>query len=232
MPFWPRIQTYSSPSELSFFDIDDLEEHQDYLIYARKRWHFVDFDRQLPTLAEWYVSQFAGARDHQLIGEDATCYLSSPLATQRIARLLPHVKLIFLLRNPADRTYSHYWHMFKTGREMYSFEDSLMITPEAKFRRSRYKEHLARYYQSFARNQIFVVSFERFVADTRAVVSQILAFLGVPASPEVSFATHANPAKMPKSRFLRRFENRCFRRYVARLYAKGGGPSAAPADCR
>ena len=37
-------------------------------------------------------------------------YMYLDYAPERIYSLLPEVKLLFILRNPVGRAYSHYWH--------------------------------------------------------------------------------------------------------------------------
>jgi len=51
---------------------------------------------------------FAANGDARLAGEKTTNYLESAVAADRIARDLPGRKLIFILREPADRAYSNY----------------------------------------------------------------------------------------------------------------------------
>lgn len=216
--------------EMAFFDFDDIDEHPYFAIWNGNRWTTIDFDRHLERLLNWYRSQFAAAQTGQMVGEDATGYLTSTRAPERILQFLPHVKLIFLLRDPADRTYSHYWHMLRTGREYYTFEHSLMITPETKFRRSRYLTALKRYFQLFPRNQVFVETFERFITNMEEVTAEILAFLGLEPMPLSALGgkPHRNPTKLSRSLFLRRWENRLFRLHASRLYATDKPPGQTP----
>lgn len=60
----------------------------------------------------WYSSHF---RRHKVNFEAATHYINSPAAARRIYKLLPNIKLILMLRNPADRTISHYYHNVRKG---------------------------------------------------------------------------------------------------------------------
>ncbi len=58
---------------------------------------------------EYYANRwFADVEDGKIAGEKSTDYLESPSAAARIARDLPHVKLIFVLREPVARAYSNY----------------------------------------------------------------------------------------------------------------------------
>jgi len=48
-------------------------------------------------------------------GEATPYYIFHPTAPRRMAKVLPNVKLITLLRNPVDRAYSHYNHMLRVA---------------------------------------------------------------------------------------------------------------------
>ncbi|KAI8079493.1 P-loop containing nucleoside triphosphate hydrolase protein [Gilbertella persicaria] len=62
---------------------------------------------------EHYMSQFPflpnTSREDWIVGENAPHYLyASHLTAKRIKDILPHIKLIFLLRDPITRAYAHY----------------------------------------------------------------------------------------------------------------------------
>src|SRR5947209_13351977 len=100
---------------------------------AVKDTHF--FDKKFHKGVSWYRAHFptrfekAYARRfrHQdfVTGEASPSYLFHPHAPSRTARLLPHVKLIVLLRNPIDRAFSQYYHALALGHEKLSFEEAL-----------------------------------------------------------------------------------------------------------
>ena len=61
-----------------------------------------------------------------MTGEASSSYLFHPHAPKRVARAIPHVKLIVLLRNPVDRAYSQYFHAVELGYETHSsFEEAI-----------------------------------------------------------------------------------------------------------
>ena len=91
--------------EIYFFDIDDVQQHPDFFMDDRGKWIFHDYEHHCKDYLEWYSSFFQNAADGQVIGEDSTTYMASSKAPPRIARLLPNVKLIFMLRDPVSRAY-------------------------------------------------------------------------------------------------------------------------------
>src|SRR6516165_10206986 len=68
--------------------------------------------------SNWFDPLPAG----RMVGEKSANYLESPVVAERIHRVLPWVKLIFLLRNPVDGGHcDHLWSR-QNGLEVESFE--------------------------------------------------------------------------------------------------------------
>ena len=110
----PRI--FIPGREIFFFDMDDLSLHSDFWYRDGDGWLTQRYSPSDPGTLAWYAAFFAAARDSQWIGEDSTSYLASAKAPERIATFLPNAKILLLLRDPAARAYSHYWHLVRTGR--------------------------------------------------------------------------------------------------------------------
>src|SRR5439155_12956557 len=95
-----------------------LEAHPCIGSAANKDLHF--FDRRFLKGLAWYrghfptrIEKYYAERFHGrtlLTVEASPSYLFHPYARRRVAKALPHVKLIVLLRNPVDRAYSQYHH--------------------------------------------------------------------------------------------------------------------------
>jgi hypothetical protein len=72
---------------------------------------------------QWFDPLPAG----RMLDEKSTNYLEAPEVAERISRVLPGVKLIFLLRNPVDRAYSNYRWSRQNGLETETFERALAL---------------------------------------------------------------------------------------------------------
>jgi len=68
------------------------------------------------TNLEDYLALFNGVKDEKAIGEASPLYLYIPPAAARIHRFIPHAKLLAVLRNPIDRTYSQFLMHWRNGR--------------------------------------------------------------------------------------------------------------------
>jgi len=113
-------------------------------------------------------------------------------AMERIWNYNPQIKLIVLLRSPADRAFAH-WNMqrFK-GREPLDFPDALKEEPRriakpltiesrrfAYVDRGFYSEQLERVFKFFPREQVKIVKFEHFRDRKQKTLDEIFDFLGV-----------------------------------------------------
>lgn len=212
--------------EIYFFSIDDVEQHPEFFIGPDGGWIERDFDAQRQEYLAWYASFFADAPSGATLGEDSTSYLHSARCAPRIRELLPRVKLVFLLRDPAARTYSHYWHLVRTGRATESFEGTLRHAPGTLFQRSRYREQLERYLTAFPAEQVKVVLFEDLVERTDEVLRDVIGFIGLPQPSTLPAVAHRNPARVPRSITAQLLRNRVFRERVANRF-RGHLPGTA-----
>ena len=204
--------------EIYFFSIDDIEQHPEFFVGRGGSWLDRDFDRNQDEYLAWYASFFGAAPDGATIGEDSTSYLHSKRCAARIRGLLPDVRMVFLLRDPATRTYSHYWHLLRTGRAIEDFEGTLRHAPGTLFQRSRYRDQLAVYADAFPADQLKVVIFEDLVERPDDVVRSVIDFIGLPQPAELPAVAHRNPARVPRSITAQLWRNRLFRDRVTNRF--------------
>lgn len=75
----------------------------------------------------WYAGHFPLRRSGQLTFESSGYYLFHPLAAERIARDLPGVRVVAMVRDPVDRAHSAHAHELRRGFETESFEDAVAL---------------------------------------------------------------------------------------------------------
>jgi hypothetical protein len=196
--------------EIHFFDIDDINQHPDFFIFSNGNWYYPQFETNFEKYLNWYRAFFSPAHETQLIGEDSTTYLASPKAPERIAKLIPDVKIIVMLRDPASRTYSHYWHLLRTGRAIHNFEDSLRIMPGNLIQRSLYKNQIERYLKYFPRDNICFILFEEFIQNIQGIIYEVCQYLNLTTNKINinQIKTHYNPARLPRYPTLQILRNR------------------------
>ena len=184
------------------------------------------FDLQYARGPAWYRGHFpllssarrragnwsVGSGEPQAM-ESSGYYLYHPLALPRIARDLPGVRLIVMLRDPVERAYSAYKHGIARGFETETFERALELEPErlageeerlasdqsyqshshrhhAYVTRGRYAEQLAPAFDLFGREAVHVVESETFFSQPETTYDEVLDFLGLPAWLPPSFDQH------------------------------------------
>jgi hypothetical protein len=82
-----------------------LSEHPEVYMTSKET-HF--FDQNFKKGIEWYSNFFKDHSDEKSVGEKTASYLHNKLVASRIKKTLPGVKLIFCLRDPVERMYSHF----------------------------------------------------------------------------------------------------------------------------
>lgn len=168
------------------------------------------------TTAAGYHRLFDGVRGEVAIGEASTLYLSHPTAPTAIARCLPAVKLIVVLRDPAERAHSAFQHLTRDGYEPEtSFDDALRDEPRRIaegwyyfwYYRDRgfYHRDLSRYFQLFGRRQIRVLLYEDLHQDPLGALEGCFRHLGVDPGFRPDVAARHNPSGRARSPRLQRF---------------------------
>lgn len=157
----------------------------------------------------WYESLFSHCnRNPRAIGEASTYYFSAPDSPALIRRYLPDVRLVFLLRDPVRRAYSHYWEEDKLGWNLPSFEE-MVIKDHPRLRHylqvSAYRDNLQRFEAEFPRSQICVLTAESLRANPKSVLAEACSFLDLDFddSADVLAAEH-NAQVTPRFRPLQR----------------------------
>lgn len=179
-----------------------LRQHPDCHVPDLKDIYF--FDRYYDRGLDWYYSLFDGARpDVQAVGELSHDYLFSEAAAKRIAADLPGVRLLTCLRDPVDRTFSHYLYMIRSGRTNDSFETALGRFPEL-VDNSLYAKYLRRYLELFPRDQVKVLFFEKLKGDPRGFAEEVFEFLGIRFVEDLPYETRILTASRPRSMVLAR----------------------------
>lgn len=136
-------------------------------------------------------------------GEATPYYLFHPAVPARVRSALPDARLIVLLRNPADRAYSHYRREVAKGRETLTFEQALArederlageaerLTADPRYHsvafqrfsyraRGVYVEQLRAWMREFPRRQFLILESEELFADPTQALADVAAFLGLP----------------------------------------------------
>jgi hypothetical protein len=130
-----------------------------------------------PVSDDWYGRIFAHARPDQLCGEVTPEYgLLPPEGIEHVKRLNPRMKIIFLMRDPVERCWSHL-RMLGQGREDFDYLAAAR-NPEV-LARADYGASQARWQAQFGAPAMFSVWMEDAQRDVRGFFAALLGFLGL-----------------------------------------------------
>ncbi|MGA2838029.1 MAG: sulfotransferase domain-containing protein [Acidimicrobiales bacterium] len=177
-----------------------LSSHPQVAPALRKEIHY--FTAHYDQGPRWYRSHFPMARPGRITGEASPYMLFHPLSPSRAARDLPErTRFIVLLREPVQRTLSHYWFSRRLKRwETESLERAIELEPARLARdtprvlrgersfghatysyvaRSEYATQLQAWFDAVGRDRILVVESEKMYAEADTT-ARILDWLGLP----------------------------------------------------
>ena len=134
----------------------------------------------------WYMSLFAEAKEHQICGEASTNYTRWPQVRgvpEKIKAVAPDAKLIYVMRDPIKRAYSHYIHRW--SKELHRSEPVSMgfmefVTNDPMcIDSSKYNMQIQEYLKFFPLNQMLLVVFENLIENPNDVMNQVFRFLNL-----------------------------------------------------
>lgn len=192
----------SEPKEIQFFN------EKTNFTYPRRE--HGNFEKGL----EWYKRFYSHCdKNTKIRGEFSTHHIIDQRAASRIYQLFPKAKIILCLRNPVDRTISHYkWHRYVTMREKRDFIDALKNEPEY-INASLYAQNLSAFQKKFPAEQIHYIFFDDIVNKPREVMEKIHIFLGVEKtfiSSIISSKKRVNKARKTKHKWLSELVNTAY----------------------
>jgi len=135
-----------------------------------------------------YESLFEDVQDEKAVGDNSPRYMESEVAARNIYEAVPNAKFIAILRDPVDRSYSHFQMNVRSLVEQFPEFDS--PTRRAEYlterlsdpfyvRMGQYHEQLKRYLDFFDRDQICILFFEDLKNKPEELIQSTYSFLGV-----------------------------------------------------
>ena len=155
-------------------------------------WRSGEFDRGQAWYEDLYRHCAAGSQR----GEATPTYLFAPDAPRLLRQTVPEVRILFILREPVARLYSHYWAARAAGARVADFA-ALVRASDPRFRRyaeiSAYGKHLARYCQVFPREQLLLL------ISTRSSATRRCPGCRMPTGSSASAPTTCRPRSAPRT---------------------------------
>jgi hypothetical protein len=176
-----------------------LNLHPEISMSRPKELNFFVAELNWPLGTEWYAAHFDPSA--AVRGETSPHYTDRPRlggVAARMREVIPHARIIYMVRDPIDRMLSHYLHNLGGGYDDRALPEALASEDSAYVDRSRYAFQLEPYLDAFGRDRIEIVSREE-LKDARAeTMRRLFEFLGVDpdfASPEFEREWETGAAK-------------------------------------
>lgn len=131
---------------------------------------------------KWYANLFSDCDSSCVIGEASTVYFSDPDSARLIKKIVPDVRLIFILRDPVSRAYSHYWQEIKLGIKLPSFDEIIHQNhPRLDYYLyiSHYQARLQNFYDHFPTEQIMIATNLELKKNPIHLLQKVYKFIGV-----------------------------------------------------
>ena len=197
-----------------------MMEHPQIFVPATKEVHFFSFhyDRGL----DWYRAQFANRRAELAMGEVSPSYMTYPEADARIFDVNRDMRLLFVVRDPVERAYSHYCMALRNSSAM-SRDIEREMRPEAHFvQEGLYHRHISRFVDRFGKSQVKIMVYEDLANGSAQYLHEVFSFLGVDSrfQPTVADTVIHQQKPLPRSARLNRLRLAVARtRWGARIHA-------------
>ncbi len=175
-----------------------LRKHPQIGMAKEKEVHFFDnedaFSGTNINYSKYHMF-FDLLKNKKIYGEITPKYLYWKPSCKRIYDYNPNIKLIFILRNPITRAFSH-WNMeFDNNSENETFSSAIRIESErikkslplqnriySYIDRGLYSDQIKRYKDYFPDNQLMFIKYEDYTANQEKTLNNIFGFLGVDAN--------------------------------------------------
>jgi hypothetical protein len=172
-----------------------LRQHPEVGMARQKEVHFFDNEKVFSQKEVEYgllESQFNWDAKAKCYGESSPIYLYWEPAMKRIWNYNPSMKLIAILRNPAERAFSH-WNM-ETGRGKETTDFFSCIKNEKErskealpyqhriysyVDRGMYAQQVRRVFRYFPKQQVLFIKYEDYLQNQVTWIEKVFEFLGV-----------------------------------------------------
>lgn len=200
-----------------------LKAHPDVFMSSPKEPQFFAEDllgrRRNVSNLESYLALFDTAGNRRA-GEASTAYLGSRSAVTGIKDFSPHAQILIMLRNPLEVMHAAHSERILDGNETildfaYALAADERDQPGARPlkrmpRGMRYREmvrfapQVARYFETFGRENVHVILYEDFKSDTAKAYRETLGFLGLRRTDSDPPFTRVNPHRRIRSMSVHR----------------------------
>ncbi|MBX2834524.1 MAG: sulfotransferase [Micavibrio sp.] len=189
-----------------------LKDHPEICAPSRDEIHYYDMLHGFGSA--WYAQHFSHAQEGQKLFDPTYTTISSPRAAKRIYADNPEARFSFVLRNPIERAFSHYWHEKKFGVIKYDFSQTLDVYGlfESWLGMGLLADRLEEWFALFGRDRFYYCRYEDIAAKPETVIANIFAHYGIDPAYKPAHLTKKVNTTGPKQTLLNRGANKLFKK--------------------
>lgn len=158
-----------------------LSLHPQIAMSKEKELEFFIQERNWHRGLAWYESHFR--EEAKIRGESSpnyTNYTRFSGVAERMHSVVPHTKLIYIVRDPIERIVSQYIHQYSDERENRPIQEALGSSDNNQYiNRSLYYTQLKQYLAYYSESQILVIATEDLQYNRRPTLRRVFEYLGV-----------------------------------------------------
>ena len=144
-----------------------------------------------------YERCFDGSRPYKYrldasVGYSAGWNGSSRTIAKRLAAFCPTARLIYVIRDPIERTRSAYWHAVRGGYEDLGFWEAIHQPEIDHITASQYSQRIDEYCEFFDPSQLLIVPMSDLRKDPDAVLKKIMRHLELPEVTGIALHQETN----------------------------------------
>jgi hypothetical protein len=191
--------------------------------------YFIDFNWGRGI--KWYQSHFT--TDSLIRGETSpryTCYPQIKDVSTRMYATIPEAKLIYIVRDPIKRIFSHYVHYFTEGYDRRTLVEALQKLDDNNIyvACSKYYMQLEQYLTYYPKQQIFILTTESLYTHRAETLKKVFKFLCVsPSFQSAKFSRIRHPTS--QKRYLNQIGQRI--KNVSEKYMNCYYPNCTARSC-
>jgi len=164
---------------------------------------------EIPKTFDEYLSYFQHCNESKVAIDISPSYLFHYQSADKIKKYLGLVKIIFILRNPIEKSFSQYMHNVSEGLENLSFEQALAAESKREsegysdmwlYKKSGLYADAIEYFQKVLGSaNVKLFYYEEYLRDPASVLREICKFAGVNSDFEFKDVLDINRSGRPKS---------------------------------
>jgi hypothetical protein len=184
-----------------------FKKHKAVCVPINKESYYLSWRNKYDNAPEKFATRyFPNVKEGDIVGNIEPSYHSKARAAYECFG--PDLKIVLMMRNPIDATYSNFKMLMKNPKEkqqaMYfrkhnkfhpsMFDDYMRdYIFSQKDRRYQYSEYVKQWIELFGKEQVKLILFEEIIHDTNRVLDDLQDFIGVPEEKKQKYD------KLPKS---------------------------------